>query len=567
MDLRQFAGRFEGVHWLGDQKFRSQCPCLTHNDGDPELSLIARESNGRILLACIADQGDSTDSILTTIGLTAADLRISIPEATVPAAALSTNGTTHYSNGKLPDVEAVTDDTPSLSGGWRTQRARESADSGRSAAVTASRDFGKWQLEVGYRFKHWFTQVPDQQRELLASTEEDTLVETLVTQAKDWITAQKSPLWPLPELNESEVDEELHRLAVKIVQAFRDDYLPAIAEEHLPAVPGHSVVICETAEQAELSNQEYMSRAASVAQLYYERAISLGVGGKHEGKTTATRTEALAIAAGEEVYGRATLQQPVIYAASDDEYATTRMELLRMGWLRRRLPLRLVKINASENPEPEQILAEIARIAEVEGSRFVILDMLFDFIRVQDEIKYAQTRTAVGRIQTLADEINGHVKATHHSPKWMPDATTAAKAALGSQGIVAKFSPVLLSKKWTDELYTIESTMTRDPRGLPIRPLCITRDNEGWARPAGDFKPWMKWRMYAERIIGLLEGGEEGRRMSVAQVMEALAISRVETQNALYQMSRPGGQLERERAGKGYQYFLKTNDLFSDRTE
>lgn len=537
MDLREFSGRFQGVRWLGDQKFRSQCPCPTHQDSDPELSLIARESNGRILVACFADLGDTADSILNTLGLTTSDLKIAIPDATVPVAAFSTNGAT---NGAA-------------------------ASSNGHVEPPKPRDFGQWQLEVGYKFKQWFGVVPEHQREALASTEEDTLVETLITQAKGEIAAEKRPLWPLPELNESELEEELDRLARKVVAAFRDDYLPAIAEEHLPAHPAR-YVICETAEQAELSNQEYMSRAASVAQLYYERAISLGVGGKHEGKTTATRTEALAIAAGEDVYGRATLQQPVIYAASDDEYATTRMELLRMGWLRRRLPLRLVKINTYESPEPEQILAEIARIAEVEGSRFVILDMLFDFIRVQDEIKYAQTRTAVGHIQTLADQINGHVKATHHSPKWMPDAATAAKAALGSQGIVAKFSPVLLSRKWTDELYTIESTMTRDPRGAPIKPLCIVRDEDGWARPAGEFKPWMKWRMYAERIIGLFEGGEEKRRMSVAQVMQALEISRVETQNALYQMSRPDGPLDRERAGKGYQYFLKTTDLFSGQT-
>lgn len=302
------------------------------------------------------------------------------------------------------------------------------------------------------------------------------------------------------------------------------------------SMPARSVLVIENSDEAAVSNAEYLSRPAIVGQLYYSQAISIGVGGKHEGKTTATRTEALSVASGLEVYGRPTLQTPVIYAASSDEYATTRMALLEMGWERHRLPLRLIRIKAEDNPEPEAVLAQLAREAEKEGSRFVVLDMLFDFIPVADELKYAHTRQAVGMIQTLADIIKGHVKATHHSPKWMPDAASAAKAVLGSQGVAARFSPVLLSRRWTDELFTIESTMTRDPRGVPIKPSVIVRRENGWCEVTEVFKDWMKWRLYRDRIVGLFEG-QPGTEKNVWQIAEALGISRHEVQNAVFQMS------------------------------
>lgn len=302
------------------------------------------------------------------------------------------------------------------------------------------------------------------------------------------------------------------------------------------SVPARSVLVIENSDEAAVSNAEYLSRPAIVGQLYYSQAISIGVGGKHEGKTTTTRTEALSVAAGLEVYGRPTLQTPVIYAASSDEYATTRMALLEMGWERHRLPLRLIRIKSEDNPNPEAVLAQLAREAQKEGSRFVILDMLFDFIPVADELKYAHTRQAVGLIQTLADVIKGHVKATHHSPKWMPDAASAAKAVLGSQGVAARFSPVLLSRRWTDDLFTIESTMTRDPRGVPIKPSVIVRGENGWCQVTEVFKDWMKWRMFRDRIIGLFEG-QPGTQKSVWQIAEALEISRPVVQNAVFQMS------------------------------
>jgi hypothetical protein len=232
---------------------------------------------------------------------------------------------------------------------------------------------------------------------------------------------------------------------------------------------GPSSIICENYETAVAANAEYLKRPEIVERLLYTRAISLDVGGKHHGKTSNVRTFAMSIMRGLPIYGRRTNQGHVIYAASDDEIATTRMELLRMGWNAKTDPLSLVHINPSDVAKPEKVLEDIANLALRNKSVFIVLDMLFDFAGIKDEMSYAGTTAAVAKIQTLSDWTSAHVKATHHSPKYVGDAATVATSALGSQGIVARFSPITLTRKWAEGLYTVESTKTRDPRGQRFR--------------------------------------------------------------------------------------------------
>lgn len=290
MDLGTFASRFNGVRWSGDEKFRAHCPCLTHRDGDPSCSLVARVVSGRIIVACFADLGDSTETILTAVGLTSADLRAQTssglpPKA--PAAAFSANGATNGSNGHVEPPQ-----TPA---------------------------FGKWQVEVGYQFKQWFGSVPENERELLASTEENTLVDTLVTQAKDWIANQKRPLWPLPELAEWELEEELHRLAEAVVKAFRDDYLPAIAENHLPDPTG---VIDRTPIDAWEAYQQIRAdvREYSWEGLIRESCTMVLTALMGAGKTTLSMNIARGWALGETVLGRKCKPSRTLVVVSPKEF-------------------------------------------------------------------------------------------------------------------------------------------------------------------------------------------------------------------------------------------------------
>jgi hypothetical protein len=90
-------------------------------------------------------------------------------------------------------------------------------------------------------------------------------------------------------------------------------------------------IVCEDFEASEKANTEYLKRQPIIDRLGYTESIALIVGGKHAGKTTNVRTVALSVARGLPVWGRATQQGHVIYAASDDELAITRNELMKMG--------------------------------------------------------------------------------------------------------------------------------------------------------------------------------------------------------------------------------------------
>jgi hypothetical protein len=193
--------------------------------------------------------------------------------------------------------------------------------------------------------------------------------------------------------------------------------------------------------------------------------------------------------------------------------------------------------------------------------------MLFDFAKIKDEMSYSGTREALGKLQTLASETKALVLASHHSPKYMLDTATAGTAALGSQGVAARFSPIILTKKWADDLFTIESTMTRDPRGLALPTSVITVNPEGWVENGGEFKTWMKWRVYAPRVMALFEQAEPGQKLSVSSVVEDLQISRPEAQNTLFRLWQ-GGHLLREKNKRSMLYWVERNiSLFENPNE
>jgi hypothetical protein len=351
-------------------------------------------------------------------------------------------------------------------------------------------------------------------------------------------------------LSKTDLEEELLPMADAYVP------LPVEPEERLPAI------ITENYELATAANERYLSRREIVERLCYAESISLAVGGKHHGKSTAVRTEAMSIARGVPFLGRETTQGHVIYAASAEEVPVARMELLRMGWDLQRDALSLVYENPDADDKEEErnrVLYEIANLAVRRQTVFIVLDMLFDFARIKDEMSYANTREAIGKIQKLADITKAHVLATHHSPKYMLDTAAAATAALGSQGIAARFSPIMLSRSWGEQIYTIESTMTRDPRGLALPQMLVEKDENGWIQNKGEFKDWMKWKLYQQKILDLMDAGEPEDKYSVYGIAAELKIAKPHIQNAMKRMAEIG-ILGREKHGRGFHYWRITGD-------
>ena len=346
-------------------------------------------------------------------------------------------------------------------------------------------------------------------------------------------------------------------------QSSVDDVSPVYSSQ--VQTPKRELLVSEARDVAETANAEYLTRRPIIERLGYTESIALIVGGKHAGKTTNVRTLALSVARGLPIWGRATEQGHVTYVCSDDELASTRMELLHMGW-KKSDPFVLAHAAPGMYPDPEEILAAISTAASQQNSVLIILDMLFDFAKIKDEMSYAGTREAIGKIQTLASSTKAFVLATHHSPKYPPDVGTAATAALGSQGIAARFSPIILAKRWADDLYTVESTMTRDPRGAALSATCVKVNDSGWVETLGEFKSWMKWRIYAPRVMGLFEQAEPGKTLIVQAVAAELDIPRPEAQNTLYRLFLEGA-LKREQRKRSMHYWLEKQEGLFERSE
>lgn len=375
----------------------------------------------------------------------------------------------------------------------------------------------------------------------------ETALEPLLLTFKPILEGSDLPDWlPPAELSRTEAHEIIELEARGRLEAFYATRPQAV-----------QLMDWEHNAMADEANTEYLKRVPIIERLAYTESTSLLVGPKHGGKTTNVRTVALSVARGIPVWDRQTTKGHVIYVASDDEVASTRMELLRMGWTKED-PILLAHQKPSQVlVNPEAVLEALARKALECGSVLIILDMLFDFAAIKDEMSYAGTRLAIGSIQRLADITKAHVMATHHSPKYMLDTASAATAALGSQGIAARFSPIILARKWGEDVFTIESTMTRDPRGLAITQTCVNVSEQGWAVSAGEFKQWMKWKLYAKRIMGHMEAAEPGTNHTVAGMAKDLEIARPEVQNALYQMFK-NGDIDRLKMGRSFKYFLKS---------
>jgi len=390
---------------------------------------------------------------------------------------------------------------------------------------------------------------PDETLEILGAMPLETYVETIqaARNTSEWLTHD-------PELSETEIDEEIHVIATELQKL----YLPVTlnGNGHERAAAQH-ILLWQNQEQVTIANAEYLARPEIVERLGYGQRIALMIGAKHNGKTTNVRTLALSVLRGLPIWNRATTAGPVIYVASNDEVASTQHELLAMGWQKGE-PLYFAQVERESRATAEEILAAIGEKAIAVRAVLIILDMLFDFVPIKDELKYQDTRQAMNWVQKLADETKCLVVGSHHTPKYLSEIHNAANAALGSQGVSARFSPIILTRKYADTLFTVESTTTRDPRGEMLKPTKIIRNERGWIEAAGEFKEWMKWEIYAQRVLDVFNGT---RGMGVMEIAERLDLPRPKIQNTVKQLVADN-KLKREKHGRSYVYYLANASMF-----
>jgi hypothetical protein len=312
----------------------------------------------------------------------------------------------------------------------------------------------------------------------------------------------------------------------------------------------------ETRDRAVVANEAYLKRTAVVDKLMYTSSVSMVTGGKHAGKSTLVRWLAICVAKGIPFLGREVTQGPVFYIASEDETMAARQELLRLGW-NQDDPLRF--LSSSDIPmdaSQDNFLQGLAGEIRSEKAVLTVLDMLFDFVHISDEMSYAGTREAVGKIQRVATEGGSHIVPVHHAPKntLIGD---AAVAALGSQGLAARVSPIILVRCLGPGVHTISSTSVRDPRGQQIMDSRLIKTAEGGVELGGAFKATMLAEVYIPKILEFLEE-EPGSEFTASDLVVQMNLT-YEVARACFATMYKAQMIERTGAGKKrkpYRYFI-----------
>lgn len=316
------------------------------------------------------------------------------------------------------------------------------------------------------------------------------------------------------------------------------------------------------------ANREYLQRLPVIEGLCYTQAVSMITGGKHAGKSTLARWGAICVSRGYSFLERETLQGPVIYVASGDEQEVARKELLELGWDDTNENLMFLpagKLDEQLSRDPRIVLKALAFAAKKARAVLIVLDMLFDFVTIKDEMSYAGTREALGHIQRLATEADLHVMTIHHSPKHTATSGTVEVSALGSQGLAARVTPLITVRRYGPGVHSVESTMTRDPRGKPIDQQRLVKQVDGSVTLGGHWKSYMLAEVYMPRVLELLEA-EPGVEITVPEVSEQLQITYEVARACLAAMVKNGlvGRTGEGKRGKPFRYALiisAPNDL------
>ena len=325
-----------------------------------------------------------------------------------------------------------------------------------------------------------------------------------------------------------------------------------------PVVPRKITIPWESFSSAVEANAEYLKRIPVLDKLLYSSAVSMITGGKHAGKSTLARWMAVCIAKGWPCLKREVVQGPVCYIASDDETMPARQELIRLGW-EQNDPLRFLAIGTVSFESRLELLEALAADIAAMRANLVVLDMLFDFVDISDEMSYAGTRNALGRIQDVASKTGAHIVTIHHAPKHAQGGD-AAIMALGSQGLAARVSPIILVRRFGPGVHSVVSTSVRDPRGEALAESRLTLNPDGSVVLGGPWKTYMLAEAYAPKVLEFMQ--DEEAEVTAPDVVERLGLA-YEVARACLNSLWKGGIIERLGEGmkrKPYRYKISISN-------
>jgi hypothetical protein len=405
MDLGSFASRFQGVKWLNDLKFQSQCPCASHSGGDAELSLLARQDDNRILVGCFGGVGDTTDAILSAIGLTEADL-------VVQAATLNGNGKPHP-----PSLQA-------------------------------------WMILVFRIAKQILERDAGENPELLASAPPEVLIDGVMKDLRRGVDVGQ--LNPLPELNLIELEEQLQVVALEAVKDFRAAHTKKAAAGP-PQEPEEKITVLPLSQLYSMIDE--WDRQSWVWQgILPHSSLSLIVGKSETGKSTLIYSLIYAIVTGADFFGRQCERGRVVYLAGDPMSEFVAGKIFRSLGLDDGvlvIPDALVMYQTG--------LEQFRAIVKEFRPALIVADTLAATVNL-DVDKYGESYRAQLPLTRLAREFGPNFLMSHHSQKSAMDTYSVIDAALGSVGVAAVASSRMATKLYRrkgKKFYTFEMSNLR----------------------------------------------------------------------------------------------------------
>jgi hypothetical protein len=281
----------------------------------------------------------------------------------------------------------------------------------------------------------------------------------------------------------------------------------------------------------------------------------IGIFGDPEaGKSTFSRTLALALASGADCLGRSCLASRVLYLDLAGETVSHRRAFKKLGWTGAEMKLLSTSEYLAGDPRALQVMADLFTGERIE---VVFVDMMADLLNFKDLNDYANAKETMSKLRRLAVATNTLVIVLHHTPKALPPDADVLKAGLGSQAIVGSFDLRIAIRRRAKGLATIsmskgklggESLEGEWVIGCDLNTEKIELRNN-WSEAQKDF--------YGEKIFDLL-AQDIGTRMGATAVAEALNIEPSHIRGALSKLVRDS-KIEREGKGKrgdGFRYWV-----------
>ena len=229
--------------------------------------------------------------------------------------------------------------------------------------------------------------------------------------------------------------------------------------------------------------------------------LSIITGKKGNGKSTFTRTLALAMSRGEPVLGRQTERQRVWYIDLEPG-GRGRMETWRsIGWNEEDwLDINTIP-PVADNPKKFDWLREHIRERKY---GVVVLDTMFKFLKIEGSNDYDKGVYAQVPLEEICRDTGVHFVVLHHARKnSISEASSVAEAILGATSIAgAACACIMINRR--GKVYTFKMDPPRYGDAIDGE-VILEKDENGWIRDGGGFKG----RWVNEAKVWVLEAAEK----------------------------------------------------------